>query len=46
MFHIFLLKSVNLNTFIQKTFHYQQQKEKKFEVERILKKQDQQYLVK
>jgi hypothetical protein len=46
VFHISLLKLVDPSTFIQKTFHYKPQKENRFEVEKILKKKDQQYLVK
>ena len=38
IFDIFLLKLIDFNTFIQKTFHYEKQKEKKFEVEKNLKK--------
>ena len=37
IFNIFLLKSIDSNTFIQETFHYICQKEQKFEVEKILK---------
>jgi hypothetical protein len=46
IFHISLLKSVDLSTSIQETFHYYSQKENRFEVEKILKKKDQRYLVK
>jgi len=46
VFHISLLKSVDPSTPIQKTFHYKSQKKNRFKVERILKKKDQQYLVK
>jgi hypothetical protein len=46
VFHISLLKLIDLNTPIQKTFHYKSQKENRFEVKKILKKKDQQYLVK
>ena len=46
VFHISLLKSTHLNTSIQKTFHYQSQKNQEYEVERILQKQNQQYLIK
>jgi hypothetical protein len=46
IFHISLLESVDLSTFIQKTFHYYSQKENRFEVEKILEKSDQRYLVK
>ena len=37
VFHVLLLKSVDSQTFIQKTFHYEIQKENEFEVEKILK---------
>jgi hypothetical protein len=46
VFHISLLESADLNTFIQKTFHYYSQKENRFEIEKILEKKDQQYFVK
>ncbi len=46
VFHISLLKSVDLSTSIQETFHYYSQKKNRFEVERILEKRDQRYLVK
>jgi hypothetical protein len=46
VFHISLLKSVDFSTSIQKTFHYYSQKENRFEVERILKRKSQRYLVK
>jgi hypothetical protein len=46
VFHILLLKSVDLNTFIQKTFHYYSQKKNRFEVEKILEEKSQRYLVK
>ncbi len=46
VFHISLLKSVDLSTSIQKTFHYHSQKENRFEIEKILEKKSQQYLVK
>jgi hypothetical protein len=46
VFHISLLKSVDPSTSIQETFHYKSQKKNRFEVEEILKKNDQQYLVK
>jgi len=46
VFHISLLKSADFSTSIQKTFHYYPQKKNRFEVEKILKKKDQQYLVK
>jgi len=46
VFHISLLKSADLSTSIQETFHYRSQKKNRFEIERILKKKDQQYFVK
>jgi hypothetical protein len=46
VFHISLLESADLSTSIQETFHYKPQKKNRFEVEEILKKNDQQYLVK
>jgi len=46
VFHISLLKSVDSSTPIQETFHYKSQKKNRFEVEEILKKNGQQYLVK
>jgi len=46
VFYISLLKSADLSTFIQKTFHYKSQKKNRFEVKEILKKKGQQYLVK
>jgi len=46
VFHISLLKLVNLSTPIQKTFHYYSQKKNRFKIEKILKKKNQQYLVK
>jgi len=46
VFHISLLKSVDLSTSIQRTFHYYSQKKNRFEVERILEKKNQRYLVK
>jgi len=46
VFHISLLKSADLSTLIQETFHYHPQKENRFEVERILEKKNQRYLVK
>jgi len=36
VFYILLLKLVDLNTFIQKTFYYKLQKKNRFEIERIL----------
>jgi hypothetical protein len=46
VFHISLLESVDPSTSIQKTFHYYSQEENRFEVERILEKKSQRYLVK
>ena len=46
IFHIFVLKSTHSNTSIQKTFRYKSQENQKYEVERILKRRGQQYLVK
>jgi hypothetical protein len=46
VFHVSLLESVDPSTPIQGTFHYHPQEENRFEVERILKKKSQRYLVK
>jgi len=46
VFHVSLLKSADLSTSIQRIFHYHSQKKNRFEIERILKKRDQRYLVK
>ena len=46
IFHVSFLKSIDFNTFIQKTFHYITQKKNEFEIENILQKQNQQYFVK
>jgi hypothetical protein len=46
VFYISLLKSVDLSTSIQKTFHYYSQKENRFEIKRILERKSQRYLVK
>jgi len=46
VFHISLLELVDLSTLIQETFHYYSQKKNRFEIERILEKKSQQYLVK
>ena len=46
IFDISLLKSIDLSTFIQETFHYEKQKEEEFEIEKILKKKKNQYLIK
>jgi hypothetical protein len=46
VFHISLLESADPSTPIQETFHYKSQEKNRFEVEEILKKKGQQYLVK
>ena len=46
VFYILLLKSVDLNIFIQKIFYYKLQKKNRFEIEKILEQQNQQYFVK
>ena len=46
VFHIFVLKSTHSNTSIQITFRYKSQENQEYEVERILRRKDQQYLVK
>jgi hypothetical protein len=46
VFYISLLESVDPSTSIQETFHYYPQEENRFEVERILEKKGQRYLVK
>jgi hypothetical protein len=46
IFHISLLKSVDLSTSIQNTFHYKSQKKIEFVIEKILEQRDQQYLIK
>jgi len=46
VFYISLLKSVDFSTSIQKTFHYYSQKKNRFKIKKILKKKNQQYLVK
>ncbi len=46
VFYISLLKLVDPNTPIQETFHYKSQEKNRFEVEKILKKKGQRYLVK
>jgi len=46
VFHVSLLESVDLNTPIQETFHYRAQEKSRYEVERILKQQGQNYLIK
>jgi hypothetical protein len=46
VFYISLLESVDPSTSIQETFHYKPQEKNRFEVEEILEKKGQQYLVK
>ena len=46
VFHISLLKSTHSNTSTQKTFRYKSQKNQEYEVERILREKNQQYLIK
>ncbi len=46
VFYILLLKSADSSTFIQKIFYYKLQKKNRFEIERILEQQNQQYFVK
>jgi len=46
VFYISLLKSADLSTSIQETFHYHSQKKNRFEIKRILEKKNQRYLVK
>ncbi len=46
IFYILLLKSIDLNTSIQKIFYYKSQENNKYKVKQILKQQDQNYLVK
>ena len=46
VFHISLLESVDSDTFIQDIFHYEVQKDDKYEIEKILNKRNQKYLVK
>ena len=45
-FHISMIELADPETPLQKTFHYQPEEEQEFEVEQILKKQGQRYLVK
>jgi len=40
VFYISLLKSADLSTSIQETFHYCSQKKNRFEIEKILEKKD------
>jgi len=46
IFHISLLKSVDLSTPIQNTFHYKSQKKIEFMIKKILEQRNQQYLIK
>ena len=46
VFHIFLLEFAHSNTSMQIVFRYKTQKSQKYEVERILRRKGQQYLVK
>ena len=46
IFHVSLLKSANSKTFIQNTFHFQYENDDKYEGEKILKQNDQQYFIK
>ena len=46
VFHVSILKSIHSKTSIQITFRYQSQKNDEFEIEKILKKKGQKYLVK
>ena len=46
VFHISLLESADSDTSIQNIFHYEVQKDDEYEVERILDKRGQRYLVK
>jgi hypothetical protein len=46
IFHISLLKSVDLSTSIQDTFHYKSQKKIEFVIEKILEQRNQRYLIK
>lgn len=46
VFHASFLKSVDSETFIQKTFHYHVQKKNEYEIEEILQQNDQKFLIK
>ena len=46
VFHVSLLKSTHSKILVQTTFRYQKQKDQKYEIERILRQEGQQYLVK
>ena len=45
-FHILMIEPADQSTLLQKTFHYQPEEEQEFEVEQILARKGQQYLVK
>ena len=45
-FHISMIKLADQSTLFQETFHYQPEEEQEFEVEQILARKGQQYLVK
>ena len=46
VFHVSLLKSVDSDTSIQNTFHYEIQENDEYEIEKILNNQNQKYLIK
>ena len=46
IFNIFLLESVDPKTFIQKMFHFEKEEEEIYTMKKILKKRDQNYLIK
>ena len=46
VFDISLLESVDLSTFIQKTFHFESDEEEIYTVKKILKRRNQWYLIK
>ena len=46
IFDIFLLESADPKTLIQKTFHFEEEEKEIYTVERILKRRDQNYLIK
>ena len=46
IFDIFLLKPVDSKTFIQKTFHFEEEEEGIYTMKRILEKRDQNYFIK
>ena len=46
VFDIFLLESADPKTSIQKTFHFEKEKEEIYTMKRILKKRDQNYFIK